>query len=99
MLENKFKHHKTTIKVDSLELGESIETKMRRVTQTNEPIENVAPMIYTERKEGVLPQYDIRTDRWDIAQKAMGAVEKSIKAKRENKPAEAKKEEPAEPTE
>ena len=79
----------TTIRTKPLENGESIEEKMRRVTTTNEPIDNVAPMIYTEKKDGVLPQYDIRTDRWDIAQEAMGVVAKSMAAKREEQATEA----------
>ena len=54
--------------------GESIETKVERIVTNNEPISDGAPLIYTERKEGVLPQYDIRTDRWDIAVEAMGRV-------------------------
>lgn len=84
-MKNGTKFYKTTISTNFLEDGESIEEKMRKVTTTNEPIENVAPMIYTELKEGVLPECDIRTDRWEIAQEAMGAVEKSITAKREAK--------------
>ena len=31
--------------------GESIEEKVRRVVDNNEPIEDTAPMIYTERKD------------------------------------------------
>lgn len=81
----KFLKNKTKIKTDFLVEGESLEEKMRRVTTTNEPIENVAPLLYTERKEGVLPECDIRTDRWEIAQNAMGAVSKSYAAKRENR--------------
>lgn len=90
-------NYQTTIETDFLEKGESIEEKMRRVTTTNEPIENVAPLIYTERKDGVQPQFDIRTDRFAIAQEAMGAVEKSITAKRQQqyqKADEPKKDEP-----
>ena len=52
--------------------GESIETKIERVVQNKEPIEDGAEIIYTEKKQGVQPQYDIRTDKWEIAQKAMG---------------------------
>lgn len=52
------------------EKGESIEQKMRKVTSSKEPIENVAPLIYTERKDGVLPQYDYRTDRFELARQA-----------------------------
>ena len=51
--------------------GESIETKVERVVQNKEPIEDGAEIIYTEKKEGVRPQYDIRTDKWEIAQDAM----------------------------
>lgn len=54
--------------------GEYIEKKVRRITENGEPIEDGAPIIYTERKEGVNPAYNIRTDRWDIAQSAMDQV-------------------------
>ena len=50
-----------------------------------EPITDGAPIIYTERKDGVLPEYDIRTDRWDIAIDAMDKVNMDRFAKRENK--------------
>ena len=51
--------------------GESIEEKVQKLIENNEPITDGAPIIYTEKKDGVLPQYDIRTDKWDIAQSAM----------------------------
>lgn len=51
--------------------GESIETKIERVVQNKEPIEDGAEIIYTEKKLGVQPQYDIRTDKWEVAQEAM----------------------------
>ena len=51
--------------------GESIETKVQRITENNEPITDGAPIIYTNREDGVLAAYNIRTDRWDIAQQAM----------------------------
>lgn len=54
--------------------GESIEDKVKRITENNEPITDGAPIIYTNREDGVLPAYNIRTDRWDIAQAAMDAV-------------------------
>ena len=62
--------------------GETIEDKCRRLTETKEPITDGAPIIYTERKDGVLPAYDIRTDRWEIAQEAMAKNLKAIDAKR-----------------
>lgn len=57
--------------------GEAIETKVARMVETNEPISDGAPVIYTEKKDGVRPEFDIRTDKWAIAMKAMDSVNKS----------------------
>lgn len=64
--------------------GESIEAKVKRITENNEPITDGAPIIYTNRDDGVLPSYNIRTDRWDIAQEAMDAVNQANLAKSKN---------------
>jgi hypothetical protein len=64
--------------------GESIENKVRRITENNEPITDGAPIIYTNRNAGVLPAYNIRTDRWEIAQEAMDAVNQANLAKSKN---------------
>ena len=61
--------------------GESIEEKVAKLIENNEPITDGAPIIYTEKKDGVLPQYDIRTDKWDIAQSAMDLANASKIAK------------------
>ena len=65
--------------------GETIEQKVRRIRTNKEPITDTTEMIYTERKEGVLPKYNIRTDRFEIAIDAMDRVSKSKRAKREEK--------------
>ena len=65
--------------------GETIEMKVERITVNREPITDGAPLIYTERKQGVLAGYDIRTDRFEIAIEAMDKVSKSNQAKREEK--------------
>lgn len=70
--------------VEKLE-GEPIEWKIERIVNNKEPITDGAPAIYTERSEGVVSAYNIRTDRWEIATEAMSKVEKSITAKRDNK--------------
>lgn len=62
--------------------AEPIEIEMMKVTEKKEPIVATAPIIYTDRKDGVLPEYDIRTDRFEIAYKAMGHVSKAEIAKR-----------------
>ena len=41
---------------------EYIEEKVRRITENGEPIKDGAPIIYTERKDGVNPAFNIRTD-------------------------------------
>ena len=66
--------------VESFE-GESIEKKVSKLIENNEPITDGAPIIFTEKKDGVLPQYDIRTDKWDIAQSAMDLANASKIAK------------------
>ena len=65
--------------------GETIEQKVDRVVNNGEPIEDGAPRIFTERRDGVGAQYDIRTDRWEVAVDAMDAVAGSLRAKREMK--------------
>lgn len=65
---------------DSYE-GESIEEKVERFVNGNEPITDSAPLIYTERKDGVRPEYNIRTDRFEIGLEAMDYVTRSERAK------------------
>ena len=74
--------------VKSLEIwdvteGESIEEKVERITTTNQPISDGAPIIHVERSKGVEPQYDVRTDRWDLAINATTKIEKAMRAKRD----------------
>lgn len=73
---------KTSIEAGVMIEGETIEAKIRRIVNNKEPITDGAPIVYTERKDGVLPQYDIRTDRFEIAVDAMDKVQKSNVAKR-----------------
>ena len=56
------------------EEGESILTKVRRILDENEPLTDGAPLIYTPKEDGVKPEYDIRTDKWQIAINAMDRV-------------------------
>ena len=87
------KRHISQIKgVEKLE-GEPIEWKIERIVNNKEPISDGAPSIYTERKDGVVSAYNIRTDRWEVATDAMTLVEKSIQAKRDNKGAVSTKKE------
>jgi len=58
---------------------------MERVLTNKEPIKDGAPLVYTERKDGVMPAYNIRTDRFEVAIEGMDVVAKSVQAKRENR--------------
>lgn len=76
---------KCSIKVNNAYTAESLEQEMRVATAGNAPIEMISPQLYTERKDGVLAQYDIRTDRFEVAMNAMDAVSRSHTAKREQR--------------
>ena len=76
---------KTSLKVNKAYIGESIEEKVKRITTNKEPIKDGAPLIYTNRKDGVLPDYNIRTDRWEHAIDAMDKVTASYQAQREER--------------
>lgn len=66
---------------DSVE-GERIETKIERIVHDNEPIKDGAPLIYTDRREGVRPSTNIRTDRFEVAIEATDKIAKSYTARR-----------------
>lgn len=76
---------KTTLSVNASVVGETLETKIERILNNKEPIKDGAPLIYTERSKGISPEFDIRTDRFEIAVEAMDKVDKSYKARREER--------------
>lgn len=73
---------KTSIQRNESVEGETIETKVKRALTNGEGIADSAQVIYTERKHGVLPEYDIRTDRWEVAVDAMDKISRDNTAKR-----------------
>lgn len=105
MLYKKTKIESGTLRVDTAEEGEMIEEKIGRILKNNEPITDGAPIVYTERKDGVRPEYDIRTDRFELAIEAMDKNTKGNIAKRQlgikereeknNPPIEGKSDEPS----
>lgn len=83
-----YKYKKATknkLKVDKAYIGESIEQKIQRIVNNKEPITDGAPLVYTDRSEGVNPAHDIRTDRFEVAIDAMDKVAKTHQAKREER--------------
>lgn len=85
---------------DSTE-GETLEQQIERMVNNKESIKEGTALVYTERKDGVRPEMNIRTDRWEIAIDATEKIARSYKAKREerhNKPLEDGKPEPLQGT-
>jgi len=80
------KRVKSSLDVErELMTGETIETKVERITTQKEPIKDGAPEIFTPRSEGVNAAHNIRTDRFEIAAEAMDKVHKSKRAQRDAK--------------
>lgn len=76
---------RTTLHVNESYMGETIERKVARIMNNKEPITDGAPLIYTERKDGVRPEHNIRTDKWEHAIDAMDRVNKEWQARREDR--------------
>lgn len=77
--------HRTNLERNEAQEGEMLEAKFERMMTNNEPLTDGAPLIYTERKDGVEGSYNIRTDRFEVALDGMDAITKSVQAKRENR--------------
>ena len=91
------KYNRTLISVNESNEAETLEQKIEKIVNSKEPIDETAPIIYTERKKGVQPEYNIRTDRFEIALEAMDKVSSSHKAQREERIKEAANENKNEP--
>lgn len=52
---------------DKREEGELIETKVSRIVDLKEPITDTAPYIETPEADGVIAEFDIRTDKFEEA--------------------------------
>lgn len=60
-----------TLRVNKAYEGETIEQKVGRILNNKEPIKDGAPLIYTDREDGVRPELDPRTDKQEILIDAM----------------------------
>lgn len=59
--------------------AEPREVKLRKIIngESSNMEDGVFPTIYTEKKDGVLPEYDIRTDRFEVAIDAVDKINQS----------------------
>ena len=76
-------HPKSKIEINNIYEAEPLEVKLRRKMKggkvdEEEGDQKTWAIAYTEKKDGVKPEYDIRTDRFEIARQAMETIEKGI---------------------
>lgn len=74
------------IKANTAFAGTTLENELKAYLQQGQTMDDVKRMhepIYTKRKDGVMPEYNIRTNRWEIAEQAMDKVNKAKKEKAE----------------
>lgn len=59
--------------------AEPREVKLRKIIngESNNMEDGVFPTIYTEKKDGVQPEFDIRTDRFEVAIDAIDKINQS----------------------
>lgn len=77
---------RSNIKIDTIFVdGTPIEKQIANSMSVQEPIDSSSPIQFTKRSDGVLPDFDIRTDKWDVAQKAMTAVADKVRQNRISK--------------
>lgn len=60
--------------------AEPREVKLRKIIsgESNDMEDGVFPTIYTEKKDGVKPDFDIRTDRFEVAIDAIDKINQSV---------------------
>lgn len=60
--------------------AEPREVKLRKIIsgEASNIEDGVFPTIYTEKKDGVQPEFDIRTDRFEVAIDAIDKINQSI---------------------
>lgn len=59
--------------------AEPREVKLRKIIsgESSNMEDGVFPIIYTEKRDGVQPEYDIRTDRFEVAIDAIDKINQS----------------------
>lgn len=74
---------KTQIKLNNIYEAEPLEIKLRRKERGGKIDEEEGDrktwaITFTERKDGVLPEYNIRTDRFEVAREAQDRLNKGL---------------------
>ena len=60
--------------IEMTEEGETLIKKIQRILDENEPLTDGTPTIYTPKQAGVRDDCNVRTDKWELAMKAMDRI-------------------------
>lgn len=76
--------HKIRLKINKTTIGEDLVTMLRKRTDTTDNFEgNSKPLLYNERKDGVIKEGNPKTDKWDIMQDAEEMIARTKLAQRD----------------
>lgn len=70
---------RTTIRVNNTTIGKTIEEKLRLIKNNKDKVDAIRPMLFTRKRDGVPPEYDIRTSA-----REMGAYAADLIATKHN---------------
>lgn len=65
-----YQRWRTVIYKNESTTADCIEESLRKIQESKTGINTQFQPIFTEKKKGVMPQYNIRTDRFEIAREA-----------------------------
>lgn len=80
------RYRRTSIQTKELDQGIHLERAIERKINNQEPIGSEVATMYPEKKLGVLPSTNIKTDRFEVALDGVDTVQKSYQARSESKP-------------
>lgn len=76
-------HHNSQLRTAKNPVSDQmLEHKLEAMIANEEPISGTAELIYTKKRDGVLPAYDPRTDKFDNAIEAINNITMAAIAKR-----------------
>lgn len=70
------------IRVNNTQEEDGLMHQLRKVKTMGDQGFVTKGLMYSDRKDGVLLEFDIRTDKWEVAEKASSAASKSEIARR-----------------
>lgn len=82
---NKHMPTKTQLRGALSVAAESLERRIERMMTNKTPIGDAVPPIFTERKDGVLPETNIRTDKWEMSALGGQAIANGVDLERQRK--------------